>query len=126
MVSCGERLAAAQSRLAAVAPDLDVQSVTSYRDAVLLIERLANVLPDLVLIEYDGPDSECLALVRRIRNAPLADHCSIFLVASGQPTDQFAWLRRETVLAGADDLFDDFASVTVPASVAYDGQPANA
>lgn len=118
VLSSAERLVAAQNRLSAAAPDIEVQSVTSYRDAVILIERLANVVPDLVLMEYDGSDSECLALVRRIRSAPLADHCAIFLVASGQPASQFTWLRREAVLAGADDLFEDFESVTIPTSAA--------
>lgn len=118
VLSSSERLVAARNYLSATAPDMEVQSVTSYRDAVTLIERLANVLPDLVLIEYDGADSECLALVRLIRNAPLSDHCAIFLVAPGQPASQFTWLRREAVLAGADDLFEDFESVTVPASPA--------
>jgi DNA-binding response OmpR family regulator len=92
--SCGETLALAL----AANPDLDVRTVTSAEEALLLAETipLAAIVTDLHMPRIDG-----FELIRRVRAEPRFDGVPIIVVSGDADVDTPARLKR----LGADAFF---------------------
>ncbi|HYP07998.1 MAG TPA: response regulator [Bryobacteraceae bacterium] len=92
--SCGETLAVAL----AANPDLDVRTVASAQEALLLAETipLAAVVTDLHMPRIDG-----FELIRRLRAEPKFDTVPIIVISGDSDADTPARLKS----LGADAFF---------------------